>query len=163
MVLLNKLLEIISTNADLTTAQLAAMLNEKEENIISQLKDFEKEGILKGSKAIINWDKAPDKNVTAIIELTVTPKKETGFDEIAKTIMKFHEVESIYLMAGTYDFSIMVRGSSIQEISMFVSKKLSTLDSVMSTATHFVLTRYKDSGIILCDEENKDERSNMLL
>ncbi len=163
MVLLNKLLEIISTNADLTTAQLAAMLNEKEENIISQLKNFEKEGILKGSKAIINWDKAPDKNVTAIIELTVTPKKETGFDEIAKTIMKFDEVESIYLMAGTYDFSIMVRGSSIQEISMFVSKKLSTLDSVMSTATHFVLTRYKDSGIILCDEENKDERSNMLL
>lgn len=160
---MNKLLDLITENAQLTPSQLAVMLQVTEEEVIAQIQKYEKEGVIKGYKAIVNWDKAPLKNASAIIELKVTPKLETGFDEIAKRIMMFDEVESIYLMAGAYDFSVMVRGDTIQEISAFVSRRLSTLPSVISTATHFVLTRYKDSGVILCDEEAEIDRRNLLL
>ena len=90
------------------------------------------------------------------------PQKETGFDEIAKRVMCFEEVESVYLMAGGYDLSVMVKGKNIQEISMFVSKRLSTLNNVVSTATHFVLSRYKDGGVILFNDEQEDKRSMVL-
>ena len=95
--------------------------------------------------------------------MCATPKKETGFDEIARRVMAFDEVESVYLMAGAYDFAVIVRAATIQDIAMFVAKRLSTLDSVISTATHFVLTRYKDSGMILCDDGDVDERGDMWL
>lgn len=160
---MNKLLDLIAENANLTTAQLAVMLQISEDEVIEQIKQYENDGVIKGYKAIVNWDKAPLKSASAIIELKVTPKLETGFDEIAKRIMMFDEVESIYLMAGTYDFSVMVRGNTIQEISAFVSKRLSTLPSVISTATHFVLTRYKDSGVLLCDNDDDYDRRNLLL
>lgn len=159
---MNKLLDLIAENAKLTTEQLAVMLQISEEEVINQIKQYEKDGIIKGYKAIVNWDKEPLRCASAIIELKVTPKLETGFDEIARRIMMFDEVESIYLMAGTYDFSVMVRGETIQEISAFVSKRLSTLPSVISTATHFVLTRYKDSGVVLCEDDYELDRRNFL-
>ena len=160
---MNTLLELLNENAQLTNAQLAVMLDKTEEEVAAAIADYEKSGVIKGYKALVDWDKAPRKTVSALIELKVTPKRETGFDEIAKTVMMFDEVESVYLMAGSYDLSVMVKGSTIQDIAMFVSKRLSTLDSVLSTATHFVLSRYKDGGVILCDDEDKDERRSMLL
>lgn len=160
---MNNLLELLNENAQLTNAQLAIMLNTTEEEVAAAIAAYEKAGVIKGYKALINWDKAPEKSVAALIELKVTPKRETGFDEIAARVMMFEEVESVYLMAGSYDLCVMVRGKSMQDIAMFVAKRLSTLESVLSTATHFVLSRYKDGGVVLCDEEKQDERRNVLL
>ena len=160
---MNTLLELLNENAQFTTAQLAVMLNQTEEEVAAAIAQYEKTGVIKGYKALIDWDKTPCKTVSALIELKVTPKRETGFDEIAKRVMMFEEVESVYLMAGSYDLAVMVKGATIQDIAMFVSKRLSTLDSVLSTATHFILSRYKDGGVILCDDEEKDERRSMLL
>lgn len=157
------LLELLNENAQLTNAQLAAMLDTTEEEVAAAIRKYEREGVIKGYKALIDWDKAPSKTVSALIELKVTPQKETGFDAIAKQVMRFDEVESVYLMAGSYDLSVMVKGATIQDIAMFVSKRLSTLESVQSTATHFVLSRYKDGGVILCEDEEKDERRTMFL
>jgi hypothetical protein len=160
---MNDLLTLLSENARLTAAQLAVMLNKTEAEVAAAVKSYEESGVIKGYKALIDWDKAPVKSASAIIELKVTPKKETGFDEIARRVMAFDEVESVYLMAGAYDFAVIVRAATIQDIAMFVAKRLSTLDSVISTATHFVLTRYKDSGMILCDDCDVDERGDMWL
>ena len=160
---MNDLLTLLSENARLTAAQLAVMLNKTEAEVAAAVKSYEESGVIKGYKALIDWDKAPVKSASAIIELKVTPKKETGFDEIARRVMAFDEVESVYLMAGAYDFAVIVRAATIQDIAMFVAKRLSTLDSVISTATHFVLTRYKDSGMILCDDGDVGERGDMWL
>ena len=160
---MTNLLDLLNENAQLTAAQLSVMLNQPEEKIISQIREYEEKGIIKGYKALINWDKIPKAKVSALIELKVTPKRDTGFDEIAKRVMMFDEVESVYLMAGVYDLAVMVNGSTIQDIAMFVSRRLSTLESVLSTATHFLLSRYKDGGVILVeDEENEDKRSMVL-
>ncbi|HPU58822.1 MAG TPA: Lrp/AsnC family transcriptional regulator, partial [Candidatus Avimonas sp.] len=113
--------------------------------------------VIRGYKAVVDWEKTDRPYVTALIELRVTPKRDFGFDSIAETIMRFNEVESVYLMSGGYDLAVIVSGRTFKDIAMFVAKRLSTLDSVISTATHFVLQRYKESGIILRGEE-KDER-----
>lgn len=159
---MDKLLELLNENSQFTISELSAMLDRSEEDVKSQIEFYEKEGIIKGYKALINWDKLAGSCVSAIIELKVVPQKETGFDEIAKRVMRFEEVESVYLMAGGYDLSVMVKGKNIQEISMFVSKRLSTLNNVVSTATHFVLSRYKDGGVILFNDEQEDKRSMVL-
>lgn len=159
----NELLDLLNENAQLTTTQLAAILDKPEAEIIAQIQDFEKNGVIKGYKALINWDKVEGAKVSAIIELKVTPRKDTGFDDIAKRLMMFEEVESVYLMAGAYDLAVMVKGDTMQDIAMFVARKLSTLESVLSTSTHFLLKRYKDSGVVLCcDEDTKDKRSMIL-
>ncbi len=155
---MKKLLNLLNENSRLTNAQLAVMLNKTEEEVASQIAEYEKAGIIRGYKAIINWEKVESYNkVTALIELRVTPKRETGFDTIAHRIMQFEEVESVYLMSGGFDLAVMVHGQSMQDIAMFVAKRLSTLESVLSTATHFVLSRYKEGDVILTTE-NQDHR-----
>lgn len=154
---MDKLLKLLDTNARLTTAQLAAMLDRPEAEVAADIAALEKSGVIRAYKALIDWDKTPRELVTAIIELKVTPKRDSGFESIAETIMRFEEVESVYLMSGGYDLSVHVTGRTFQEVAMFVAKRLSTLDSVVSTATHFVLRRYKDSGVMFLGEE-KDER-----
>jgi DNA-binding Lrp family transcriptional regulator len=139
------------------------MLNEPEDYVKAQIKEYEAKGIIKGYQAVVNWEEVEDSFVEALIELKVTPKKETGFDEMAKLCMAFEEVESVYLMAGVYDFALIVRGRTMQDIAMFVAKKLSTIDGVVSTGTHFIMRRYKDRGMNLTDPENQtDERSLIL-
>lgn len=161
---MNKLLELLSENAEFTTAQLAAMLGESEESVINQIADYKEKGIIKGVKAIINRDKVEDSGVKAIIELKVTPKAETGFDDIARIVMSYENVESVYLAASSrYDLLAMVKGSTIQEVAEFVSKRLSTLDAVIGTATNFVLTDYKEGGIIFYDENEEDEQRSMIV
>ena len=158
---MDKLLELLNENSQLTISELSAILNISEEDVRFKIEYFENEGIIKGYKALINWDKLADSCVSAIIELKIIPQNETGFDEISKRIVQFEEVESVYLMAGGYDLSVVVKGKNIHEISMFVSKRLSTLDSVVSTATHFILSRYKDGGVSLI-EDDEDGRNLVL-
>lgn len=155
---MDKLLRILSENSTYTLSELALLLGEKEEDITARIKEYEKSGIIKGYRAIINYEEVDNSGVTAYIELKVTPQKEKGFDEIAEKIMGFEEVSSVYLMAGTYDLALIVKGDTIQEISSFVSRKLSALDGILSTATHFILKRYKDDGVILTDMPEDERR-----
>jgi len=157
---MDKLLKYLDTDGRLTTEQLAVMAGMSEEEVKRQLSKWEKDGVIRGYKAIIDWEKTDREYVTAIIELHVTPKKGAGFEEIAMTVADFEEVESIYLMSGGYDFSIVVTGKTFREVAMFVANRLSTLDSVVSTATHFVLRRYKDKNIRFFGED-ADEREEI--
>lgn len=160
---MDKLLQLLSTNSQFTTAEIATMLGEPEDYIKAQIKEYESKGIIKGYQAVVNWEEVQDSYVEALIELKVSPKKETGFDEMAQLCMSFEEVESVYLMAGVYDFALIVRGETMQDIAMFVAKKLSTIDGVLSTGTHFIMRRYKDRGMNLFEPDNQaDERSLIL-
>lgn len=157
---MDKLLALLSENARLTDEQLAVMLGRSEEDVKKQIAQYEKDGTIRAYKALVDWDHTDRDYVTAIIELRVTPKPDKGFEAIADTIMQFEEVESIYLMSGGYDFSIVVRGRTFQEVAMFVAKRLAPLDGVVSTATHFVLRRYKEKDVIFLGEKT-DERGDI--
>ena len=159
---MDQLLELLNENARLTPKQLAAMLGKTEGEIEDEIEAYEKAGVIRGYKALINWEKIDKNKASALIELRVSPKRERGFDEIAGKIMQFEEVESVYLMSGGYDLAVKVHGKSMQDIAVFVMRRLSTLDSVLSTATHFILTRYKDGDVILNTEDEKDERRGVL-
>lgn len=154
---MEKLLRLLSENSSYTTSELALLTGDTEENVIMKIKDYEQSGIIKGYRAAINWELVKDSGVTAYIELKVTPTKDKGFDEIAEKIMAFDEVVSLYLMAGTYDLAVIVKAETIQDVSSFVTRKVSALDGVLATATHFILKRYKDEGLIL-SETDDDER-----
>lgn len=160
---MDKLLKLLSTNSEFTTAELATILDEPEDYIKAQIKEYTNKGIIKGYQAVVNWEEIEDSFVEALIELRVTPKKETGFDEMAEQCMAFDEVETVYLMAGAYDFALIVRGETMQEIAMFVAKKLSTIESVVSTSTHFILRRYKDRGMNLKDFKECSDGRNLIL
>lgn len=154
---MQKLISLLQQNARLSNAQLAVMLGKTEEQVAEEIRKLEEGGIIKGYSVILN-DEAVNKDlVTAVIELRVTPQPDHGFEEIARTIMQYDEVESISLMAGAYDFSVTVTGTNVKEVSMFVSQRLAPLGNVLSTATYFILKKYKEKGIIIEDEE-KDER-----
>ncbi|MCI8554368.1 MAG: Lrp/AsnC family transcriptional regulator [Clostridiales bacterium] len=150
---MNQLLQLLDTNARLTNAQLAAMLGRTEAEVQSQLSELEHSGVVRGYKAVINWEKTDREYVTALIELRVTPKRDSGFESIAEQVMQFDEVESVYLMSGGYDLAVTVCGRTFRDVALFVARRLSTLDSVISTATHFVLRRYKDNGTMLLGGE----------
>lgn len=146
---MDKLLEILSENSSFTNKELSLMLGEPEDYIAAQIKEYEQAGVIKGYKAIVDFEKVPDAGVTAIIELKVTPKKETGFDEIASQIMSFDEVSSMYLMAGSFDFAVFVTGKTMQDVASFVARKISCVDGVIASATHFMLKTYKIGGVSL--------------
>ncbi len=154
---MDKLLRLLSENSAYTPAELSLLLGESEDSVKERIKDYEKQGIIKGYRAVINWEKVSDAGVTAYIELKVTPTKDKGFDDIAERVMAFEEVASVSLMAGTYDLGLTVKGDTIQDVSSFVSRKLSTMEGVLSTATHFFLKRYKYDGNVLTDT-TVDER-----
>ena len=154
---MNKLLNLLSVNARLTNEQLAVMTGYTENDVAAQIDEWERSGVVCGYKAVINRDKAECEHVTAMIELRVSPRRDLGFEGIAETIMQFDEVENVYLMSGGYDLAVTVSGRSFKDIAMFVAKRLSTLDSVLSTATHFVLQKYKEDGVLMAGEP-QDER-----
>ncbi|MCI9553065.1 MAG: Lrp/AsnC family transcriptional regulator [Acutalibacter sp.] len=160
---MEQLLELLQDEAKLTAKQLAVMLNEKEEDVAKAIAAYERDGVIKGYHALINWERAETQKATALIELRVSPQKDTGFDEIAGRVMNFPEVESVYLMSGGYDLAVTVTGRTMQDVAMFVAKRLSTIDGVLSTATHFLLTKYKDGGVVFnSDYEEIDERGSNL-
>ena len=154
---MDKLLNLLDSNARLSTAQLATMLGRTEKEVADQIADMEQKGVIRGYKALIDWERTDREYVTAIIELRVSPKRDSGFESIAQSIMRLEEVESVYLMSGGYDLSVVVSGRTFQEVAMFVAKRLSPMDAVLSNATHFVLRRYKDRGVMFLDEV-RDER-----
>ncbi len=159
---MDKLLMLLDQNARLSNEQLAVMLDKTPEEIAAAIEQYEKDGVIRGYKAIIDWDKIDREYVTAYIEVKVTPKRDQGFDEIAEKIMEFPEVESVTLMSGGYDLSAVISGKSFKDIALFVAKKLSVMDSVLSTATHFALRRYKDGGISFVDKEVDERGINIL-
>ncbi len=159
---MDKLISLLYEDSSLSVSELSAMLGESEESVEKRISGYKKNGVILGKKTFINWDKVENSGVTALIELKVTPQKETGFDEIAEQISEFDEVDTVNLMAAdNYDLLVTVRGKSIQDVAMFVSRRLATIDAVQSTATHFLLKRYKENGVMLTDKE-KDQRSMML-
>ena len=155
---MNELLHLLKSNARLTNAQLADMLGRSEQEIADEIKVLEAKGIIRGYTAIINEELVESTEVEALIELKVTPKRDFGFDDIAKTIMMYDEVESVSLMSGAYDLALTVKGESLKEVALFVSQRLSAIEGVLATSTHFVLKRYKEKGILI-EEEDYDERS----
>lgn len=159
-----KLLELLGRNADLTVEELSVILGKSEDEVKKEIEHYEEQGIIKGKKTIIDWGRVPDAEVRAIIELKVTPKPETGFDETAEIVMSYDNVESVYLAASSrYDLIALVKGSTIQEIAEFVSKRLSTLENVIGTATSFVLNTYKQDNAIFSGDEEEEEQRSMIL
>lgn len=160
---MDKLLEILSTNSDFSMEELALMLNEPEDVIKAKIKDYRAKGVIKGYHATINWEKVENAQVTALIELKVTPKPESGFEEIAARIAEYPEVKSVYLMAGAYDLALFVQDESMQAVSSFVSRKLSALDGILSTATYFVLKSYKENGVVFEKDKEKNDKRSLIL
>ncbi len=159
---MDKLISLLYEDSSLSVEELSAMLGESIDSIEKRIAEYKKNGVILAKKTFINWDKVENSGVTALIELKVTPQKETGFDEIAARISEFDEVDTVNLMAAdNYDLLVTVRGKTIQDVAMFVSRRLATIDAVQSTATHFLLKRYKENGVLLTDGE-KDQRSMML-
>ena len=157
-----EILKLLEKNARLSTSDISKMLGQSEEEVFRVIGELEADKIICGYNAIINWDKVNDEKVDALIELKVTPQRGTGFDKIANRIAKFDEVDSVYLLSGGYDFMVEIKGRSMKEVSQFVFDKLATLDTVQSTATHFVLKKFKDHGISF-EDKPKEKRSNIVL
>ena len=152
-----RILESLDQNARLSAAELAVMLGEDEAKVAAEIRRLEEELVICGYPTLIDWDKTDKHQVTAMIEVKVTPQRGKGFDEIAERIYQFDEVEAVYLMSGGFDLTVMLRGSSLKSIAEFVSGKLAPMDSILSTATHFVLKKYKEHGIPLVQRQ-EDER-----
>ena len=153
-----KLLSLIERDSKLTDEELAAMLNCDAANVRDALSELENDQVICGYHTLINWDKISDNRVTALIEVRVTPQRGQGFDAIAERIYHYAEVRAVYLISGGYDLLVILEGHSIRDVSFFVSDKLATLDSVLSTATHFILRKYKDHGTVFDGEPPRDER-----
>lgn len=145
---MDKLLNILEEDATLTAAQLATMLGKEEGDIKKMISAYEKDGVILGYKTIIDWDKTDREYVTALIEVKLMPQKDRGFDKIAEKIYNYPEVQSLYLMSGGYDLALFIEGKTMKEVAYFVAQKLAPIDSITSTATHFVLRKYKDKGIV---------------
>lgn len=156
---MNKIIKILEENARYSNSEIAVMLGISEEEVKTAIDTLEKTGVIRGYKVIVNHDLIDENFVEAVIELKVTPKRDFGFDEIAQKVAEFDEVEDVNLMSGSYDLSLIVKGKTFKDIALFVSQRLATFDSVVSTATHFVLSRYKEKGIIKRDVR-ADERGN---
>jgi DNA-binding Lrp family transcriptional regulator len=158
-----RILNLLQENAKLNTDQISVMLGENKEDVEKVIKEFEDEGVIKGYKALVNWDKSDVRRATAIIEIRVTPQRDTGFDEIANRIVGFPEVESVYLVSGGFDLAVIVTAETMSDVAMFVAKRLAPIGGILSTATHFILSRYKDGGTVFNDEmEEIDERGSNL-
>lgn len=157
-----QILDIIETDARLSAKQISAMLDLEEAQVKSLIKEMEEDGTIKGYKALIDWDKTEKGGVTAFIELKVSPQAEKGFDKLAEKICSYPEVRDMHLMSGTYDYLLLVEGKTLREVAFFVAEKLSTVEGILSTSTHFILRKYKDTGVIFGYEPEKDEREGIL-
>ena len=151
-----KTLRNLETNSRIDLHDLAIMLGLEETELANEIQKMEDEKIICGYTTLINWDNTSKEIVTALIEVKVTPQRNQGFEMLAERISKFQEVTSCYLMSGGFDFMVLIEGKSMKEVAKFVFNKLSTLDSVLSTSTHFVLKKYKDHGVSLVTEEEDD-------
>ena len=155
--MMDTLLKLLDENARFSFEELASITGTTVDEVAAKVDEYEKAGVLRGYKAVIDWEKAGSDMVSSFIEVKITPKHNYGFDEFASEVAKFPEVQSVYLMSGGYDIMIEVLAKTFRDIAMFVSKQLSPMQSVLSTATHFMLRRYKERGVILSHTQG-DER-----
>ena len=152
-----EILKHLEKNSKANLGELAVLLGTDEITIANEIADMEKEGIICGYHTLIDWEKVSNEKVTALIEVRVTPMRGQGFDSIAERIYNYPEVRSVYLISGAYDLMVILEGKTLKQVSGFVTDKLSTLEPVLSTATHFILKKYKDHGTIFA-QKSKDER-----
>ena len=158
---MKRLLELLEEDSTLTVHELAVMLNMTDEEVAEQIRKLEHDGVINGYHALINWEKSNENYASALIEMRVTPQKNVGFDDIAQQISRFPEVESVYLVSGGYDLMVCISAPTMQEVALFVQKRLATMDGIFSTATHFVLTRYKERNVNFNSPETRnDERGS---
>ena len=156
-----KLLDLLSQDARLSTGQLSAMRGATEEEVAEAVRHFEKKRTILGYKALVDWDKTDRESVTALIEVKITPQKGMGFDEIARQIYSHHQVESVYLMSGGFDLTVIIKDRTMREVARFVAEQLAPMENVLSTGTHFILKKYKDYGVEY-DPSEKDKREVMM-
>lgn len=147
--LAQNILDILKEDARTGAAQIAVMLGQSKDDVSAAIKKLEKDGVIVKYTVVLDTEKLEKECVQALIEVRVSPCKSQGFDAIAEEIYKFDEVKTLYLMSGGFDLTVFVEGKNLKEVAMFVSEKLSTLDSVLSTATHFILKKYKSNGVLL--------------
>jgi DNA-binding Lrp family transcriptional regulator len=154
---MKSMLELLENDSTLTAEQLATMIGADVEEIKSMIRSYEKDGVIVGYKTLIDWDKTDREFVSALIELKVEPQMDRGFDSIAERICNYPEVESVYLMSGGFDIAVMIEGKTLKEVAFFVAEKLSTMEGITGTATHFVLRKYKDKNTVY-NRKPVDER-----
>ena len=157
-----EILRLIENNSRIDLHEAAILLGAEEAEVANAIAEMEKEKVICGYYTLIDWDKTSEERVTALIEVRVTPQRGSGFDEIADRIMRYDEVKAVYLMSGGFDFTVIIEEKTMKEIAQFVTSKLSTLDSVLNTATHFVLKKYKEDGMIFYNDE-EDSRQVITL
>jgi len=157
-----EILDILRKNSRISDEELAIMLDTDVESVKAVIKDMEDKGIITGYKTLIDWEKAEENVVTAYIEVRVTPQRGQGFDKVAERIYQYPQVTACSLMSGGFDLVVVVEGKTMKEVALFVAEKLATIDSVLSTSTHFVLKNYKDNGVIF-SRARKDEREAVVL
>ena len=156
-----EILKLLEKDARLTAQQIAVMLDTTPEAVQKQIDEYEKNGIILGYNTVIDWEKTDKESVTAMIDVTLTPQRDRGFDRVAEMIYNYPEVKAVYLMSGAYDLSVLIEGKTMKEVAFCVSQKLAPIEAVISTATHFVLHKYKDTGV-LYDAPEIDERGNYI-
>jgi DNA-binding Lrp family transcriptional regulator len=159
---MNEILEILEKNARASAEDIALMLNKSIEEVRASIKKLEEENVIVGYNTLINWDKSEKENVIALIELKVTPQRGQGFDKVAERIYRYPQVNACYLMSGGFDLTVIVEGKSMKDVALFVAEKLAPLEGVLSTATHFVLKKYKDEGVIF-EKKDEDDREALIL
>lgn len=154
-------LQLLENDSRLTAEQLAVMCDKEIGDIKTLIEQYEQDGVILGYKTIVDWDKTDREFVTALIELKVSPQRDRGFDKVAERIYNYPEVQSVYLMSGPYDLCVSIEGRTMREVAFFVANKLAPMEYIISTATHFVLRKYKDKGVVYNGPEI-DERGNCL-
>ncbi|MBO4453090.1 MAG: Lrp/AsnC family transcriptional regulator [Clostridia bacterium] len=154
-----RILKYLEEDARLSHADIATMLGITEKEVDDAVAEYEADGTIKCYRTVVDWTKIGDRSVTALIELKTIPVRDRGFDAIAERIANFPEVQSVNLMSGGFDLAITVKGNDMRDVALFVSEKLATIEGVTSTATHFVLEKYKENGVIYASE-NVDKRGN---
>ena len=157
-----RLLHLLAKDSRLSVKDMAVMLDSTEEEIQKTLAEMEADGVICGYPTLINWDNTEFEHVAALIEVKVSPERGRGFDKVAERIYQFEEVESVYLMSGAFDLTVIVEGKTMKEVALFVGQRLAVIDAVLSTATHFVLKKYKDHGTRINGEDDPDRRSMVL-
>lgn len=151
------ILKIIEKDSRLTPEEIAIMLGLEADEVAEAIKEMENRKVICGYHTLVNWEKAEDDEVSAVIELKVNPQRGSGFDKIAERVYQYPEVEAVYLMSGAYDLLVEMRKAPMKDIASFVARRLSTIEEVQLTATHFILKRYKDHGTLFVDDD-EDKR-----
>jgi DNA-binding Lrp family transcriptional regulator len=155
---LTEILRLLERDGKLTPKQIAAMLGEEEKTVADHITKYENEGVILKYTAVVDWDKAGDESVTALIEVKISPQRGDGFERIAERIYRYDEVDSLYLMSGAFDLAVFMTAKSLKDIAQFVFARLSPIDGVTGTATHFILKKYKDRNCLFTLDPEQEER-----